>query len=178
VETHHFIERDFAAAQRGRDLALVMFGFAHFERFSEEVGSAAADAAVVEFGRVLARMTRRMNMSVRCGWRTGAFLSVLSGGDADAARMFVLRVREAAAKVEPGMPPIQAGIAVYQPQMRSPEELVQEAERSLAAAEADPKAADRPPHRGPSPLERGDQGAWRSHTGRTLGVSPKGFFRG
>jgi diguanylate cyclase (GGDEF)-like protein len=139
----HFVAKEFAAAQQGRDVTLVMFGFDRFEEFAEREGSAAAGEALREFGRVLRKLTRKMNLTARYGWRADSFLSVLSHADAKAAEMFVQRVREATAKSDVAMPAIAAGIAVFQPHLASPEEFVACAVRALAKARA---AAD--PRRG------------------------------
>jgi GGDEF domain-containing protein len=133
----HFIAKEFAAARRGRDVALVMFGFRHFDEFAEREGTEAACEALREFGRVLRKLTRRMNVSGRCAWRAGSFLSVLSDADAKAADAFIHRVRDAAVATKVKMPEIDAGIAVYQPHLESPEAFVEAAERALAAARSD-----------------------------------------
>jgi GGDEF domain-containing protein len=133
----HFIAKEFAAARRGRDVALVMFGFRHFDEFAEREGTEAACEALREFGRVLRKFTRRMNVSGRCAWRAGSFLSVLSDADAKTADAFIHRVRDAAVASKAKMPEIDAGIAVYQPHLESPEAFVEAAERALAAARSD-----------------------------------------
>jgi GGDEF domain-containing protein len=133
----HFIAKEFAAARRGRDVALVMFGFRDFDEFAEREGTVAACDALREFGRVLRKLTRRMNVSGRCAWRAGSFLSVLSDADAKAADAFIHRVRDAAVATKVKMPEIDAGIAVYQPHLESPEAFVEAAERALAAARSD-----------------------------------------
>ena len=133
TEARHFMEREFAAAKRGRDLAVVLFGFPDYVEFARRAGMDAADKSMVEFGRVLERMTRRMNLSARYGWRAGTFLSVLSDADAAAAHRFVARVKDATAELQIPMPQLEVGLAVYQPHMTSPEELVHEAERAYAA---------------------------------------------
>jgi diguanylate cyclase (GGDEF)-like protein len=130
----HFVAKEFAAAKQGRDVTLVMFGFDRFEDFAEREGSAAAGEALREFGRLLGKLTRKMNLTARYGWRADSFLSVLSHADAKAAEMFVQRVREATAKSDVAMPAIAAGIAVFQPHLASPEEFVACAVRALAEA--------------------------------------------
>jgi diguanylate cyclase (GGDEF)-like protein len=130
----HFVAKEFAAARRGRDVTLVMFGFSRFDEFSEREGSAAAAAAIREFGRLLHRQTRRMNVSVRYGWRGDVFLSVLSEADAAAADVFVGRVHEAVAASRVKMPTVDAGVAMYQPHLASPEEFADAAARALSAA--------------------------------------------
>jgi GGDEF domain-containing protein len=146
AEAHHFLGREFAAARRGRNVTLVMFAFSAFDEFVEAEGSRAATDAIHEFGAVLDRMTRRMNLSARCGWRADSFLSVLSNADADAAQVFIGRVREAASDARVPMPAIEAGVAVFQPHYQDPADFVAAAERALAAARAE--AFNRPPAAG------------------------------
>jgi GGDEF domain-containing protein len=146
----HFVAKEFAAAQRGRELTLVMFGLSRLEEFREQNGAGAAAEALREFGRVLQQMTRQMNLSSRCGWRADAFLSVLADADAAAAEAFIARVRKAVAASTVPMPDVEAGIAVYQPHLASPEEFVECAERALAAARATAGAARRPRREAPA----------------------------
>jgi diguanylate cyclase (GGDEF)-like protein len=133
----HFLAKEFGAARRGRNVALVMFGFKDFEEFGQREGSDVAGEALREFGHLLRKLTRQMNLSARYGWRADTFLSVLSDADARAAERFIARVREAVAASKVKMPPIDAGLAVYQPHLASPDEFVECAERALAAARAD-----------------------------------------
>jgi diguanylate cyclase (GGDEF)-like protein len=133
----HFVAKEFAAARQGRAVTLVMFGFNGFEQFTEHEGSAAAVDALREFGRVLGKLTRKMNLTARYGWRADSFLSVMLDADAQAAEVFVRRVREATAESDVAMPAIAAGIAVFQPHLASPEEFVACAERALAQARSD-----------------------------------------
>jgi diguanylate cyclase (GGDEF)-like protein len=132
----HFVAKEFAAARRGREVTLVMFGFSWFDEFTDDEGSAAAAAAIREFGRLLHRQTRTMNVSARYGWRGDIFLSVLSEADAAAADVFVSRVHDAVAASRVNMPVVEAGIATYQPHLASPEEFVEAAARALATARA------------------------------------------
>lgn len=132
----HFVAKEFAAARRGRDVTLVMFGFSRFDDFTDREGAAAAAAALGEFGRVLQKLTRQMNLSARYGWRADAFLSVLSGANATAAQVFITRVRESVATLDVPMPEIEVGVAVYQPHIASPDEFVASALRALEAARA------------------------------------------
>ena len=135
----HFVSTEFAAAQRGRAVTVVLFGFDQFDAFMASHGPAVADSAVREFGRILKRLTRKMNHSARYGWRADAFLSVLSDADMAAATIYVQRVRTAvdeAAHVAP-MPTLSIGVAEFQPDFATPAEFVEAAERALAEARAD-----------------------------------------
>jgi diguanylate cyclase (GGDEF)-like protein len=142
VFADHFVAKEFAAARRGRNVTLVMFGFSRFEEFSHQQGYAAAANALREFGKLLQRLTRQMNLTARYGWRADSFLSVLSDADADAAEVFINRVRDAAKSSRVRMPDIEAGVAVYQPHMTGPEEFVECAKQALDAARATRASAE------------------------------------
>ncbi|HSJ13169.1 MAG TPA: diguanylate cyclase [Longimicrobiales bacterium] len=134
----HFLAMEFAAAQRGRQVTVVLFGFDAFEEFVARQGRARADAAVREFGSVLRRLTRRMNLSARYGWRGDTFLSVLSDAGAPGAAVYVERVLEAvrhsAARMP--MPAVSAGVVEFEGCMSAPQDFAQAAEEALAAARA------------------------------------------
>ena len=136
AEPDHFLAREFAAAQRGRAVTLVMFGFARLDEFSTLHGYEATDTALREFGDLLRRMTRKMNLTARYGWRGDMFLSVLSDAGPTAAEGYVSRVRASTEAMGRTLPELQVGIAVYDPRMRTPDEFVEAAEQALAAVRA------------------------------------------
>jgi putative two-component system response regulator len=129
-----FLENEFAAAQRGRLLAVVLFDLDHFKRYNDSYGHQAGDEALEEFARVLARTTRRMNLSSRFGGEE--FVSVLAGSDADGSAIFADRVRMALRALSLGDQPltVSAGVASYHPSMRSPDELLAAADHALYQA--------------------------------------------
>jgi diguanylate cyclase (GGDEF)-like protein len=134
----HFVATEFAAAQRGRPVTIVVFGLDDFNAFATRHGAAGADRAVREFGQLLKRLTRRMNLSARYGWRADAFISVLSDASAESAEIYVQRVRAGLAELgtELPMPTFSAGIAEYEVGLPGPEAFVESAERALAEARA------------------------------------------
>ena len=69
------LDSDFAAAMRGRLLAVVLFDLDRFKQLNDQHGHAAGDAALQGFAGVLQRTTRRMHLSARFGGE--AFLAVL-----------------------------------------------------------------------------------------------------
>lgn len=135
----HFVASEYAAAQRGRHVTVVIFGLDHFDAFAVSHGGAAADRAVREFGQLLKRLTRRMNLSARYGWRADTFISVLSDSDAEGAEVFVQRVRSGMAECNARMPmpTVSVGLAEYDPAISSPEEFVEWAESALAEARSE-----------------------------------------
>ncbi|HEX6309322.1 MAG TPA: diguanylate cyclase [Longimicrobiales bacterium] len=138
VRAGHFLTAELAAAQRGRRVTLVLFGFDHFDEFVRTHGRRETDRAVRKFGRVLTRMTRKMNLSARYGWRADTFLSVLSDADATGAAVFVERVKQALAEDEHEgrMPAISAGVVEFHPDFTAPAQFVDAVEETLAEARA------------------------------------------
>lgn len=132
----HFISNEFAAAQQGRDVTLVMFSFDRFDAFMEREGPEAGADAINEFGRVLKLLARDMRLTARYGWRGNAFLTVIPDSPRDACDTFAKRVQELVAGLPVPMPDISVGLAEFGRDTSTPEEFVEAAERALAAARA------------------------------------------
>lgn len=131
-----FLEREFAAARRGRDLTVVLFDTDELERCANGRGPKAADKRTQQlFGDVLRERTRGMNLSAR--YDDGAFLSVLSAGEVDGTLVFVDRVRtalEEAADPAAETATVRVGVASYHGGMRSPDDLLRAAKFALDRA--------------------------------------------
>jgi diguanylate cyclase (GGDEF)-like protein len=127
------IAREFAAARRGRMLVGVMFDLDRFKDYNDTYGHVAGDAALRAFGTVLARETRAMNLAARYGGDE-FFVLLTDATEADAA-VFVQRVlsryREEVRKLGHDGIEAAAGFAAYQHEMRSPEALIEAADRAL-----------------------------------------------
>lgn len=127
------IAREFAAARRGRMLVGVMFDLDRFKEYNDTYGHVAGDAALRAFGTVLARETRAMNLAARYGGDE-FFVLLTDATEADAA-VFVQRVlsryREEVRKLGHDGIEAAAGFAAYQHEMRSPEALIEAADRAL-----------------------------------------------
>lgn len=132
-----FLDKEFAAAERGRPVAVVLLDLDHFKRYNDRHGHPAGDAALRAMGRVLDRLTRRMNLSARYGGEE--FVCVLSSAGADEALVFVRKLRAAlrAAAIPAGPVTVSAGVAAYDPDMRSPDDLLAAADRALYRAKRD-----------------------------------------
>jgi putative two-component system response regulator len=132
-----FLENEFAAAERGRFLAVVLFDLDSFKQYNDTHGHQAGDEALQLFASVLARTTRKMNLSARFGGEE--FVSVLAGSDLEGAYLFADRVRTALRARNLGSPPltVSAGVAEYRATMGSPEELLAAADQALYAAKRD-----------------------------------------
>lgn len=124
----------FAAAERGRELTVVMCRFNDFRRFGALNGSAAADRLLMLAGRVFKRRTRGMNLSARYDYN-GTFMTVISG-PVTGARVFAQRVQKDLTALEVAGQPqvVSVGIAAFEPGMSSPLQLVIAAEKALQAS--------------------------------------------
>ncbi|HUP00866.1 MAG TPA: diguanylate cyclase [Gemmatimonadota bacterium] len=131
-----FLEKEFAAAERGRPLTVVMWDLDGFKAYNDRFGHAAGDAALRVFCEVLIGKTRRQNLSSRYGGEE--FLSILSSCTAEGATHFVRRVQERLrdAPLAAGPITVSAGIASYGPGMPSPEDLLRAADQALYDAKA------------------------------------------
>lgn len=132
-----FLEANFAAAERGASLAVVIFDIDHFKEFNDTYGHAAGDEVLKTVADLLGGGTRDMDLSAR--WGGEEFLTVLSSGDAEGATIFAERFRTTLEEqpTQWGRVTISAGIATHVPGMESPELLVAAADRALYRAKED-----------------------------------------
>lgn len=128
------LEREFAAATRGRELTLVMWDLDHFKRFNDKHGHAAGDEVLKAFGRILMALTRKMNLSAR--WGGEEFLSIVSSSGPGGALVFVERVQAALAevRVDGETVTVSAGLASYGPEYVNEGELIAGADEALYQA--------------------------------------------
>ncbi|MGK7312030.1 MAG: diguanylate cyclase [Candidatus Longimicrobiales bacterium M2_2A_002] len=125
-----FLEKEFAAAERGRDLTVLLFDLDDFKAYNDTRGHQAGDALLRRFARILETQTRAMNLAARYGG--DEFILVLSDTDHEGGRMQLGRVvDEVRADAEMNRVGVTAGMAVYHPGMTAPAELIQAADRDL-----------------------------------------------
>ncbi|HEX7049709.1 MAG TPA: GGDEF domain-containing protein [Longimicrobiales bacterium] len=130
------LAREFAAAERGRPLTIVLFepGRIAERKTVREMEKIRADA-VRDIGRALGRHTRRMDLSAWSGGQR--FLCILSSGDPEGARVFADRIRaevRATTTGARGLVP-SAGIAGFAAGMTSPGDLIRAADYALYQAQ-------------------------------------------
>lgn len=129
-----FLQSEFAAAQRGRHLAVVLFDLDRFKAYNDRYGHAAGDQALRSLAQVLATITRHMNLSARFGGEE--FLSILSDCDVQGAVSFAERIRaQLRAAPLPGAGlTVSAGVAMYDPALTTLDELLAAADAALYEA--------------------------------------------
>ena len=127
------LEREFAAARRGRRLVAVMFDLDEFKQHNDRYGHLAGDRALKHFAEALNTCTRAMNMAARFGG--DEFFALLADSDRAGAEVFVERVTERFHETmqQSGNPmlTVSAGIAEFRPDMNTAAELIEAADRAL-----------------------------------------------
>lgn len=129
------LDREFAAARRGRALSVVFFDLDRFKQYNDKYGHHAGDDALKTFAEVLKRQTRATDISGR--WGGEEFVAVLTQCEAPGALVFVERVkrsfRETALKK--GALTVTAGIASFhKPTMEKQDDLLEAADTVLYEA--------------------------------------------
>jgi diguanylate cyclase (GGDEF)-like protein len=135
LELH--LEKEFAAARRGRRLSAILFDLDNFKQFNDTAGHQAGDEALHEFAEVLRAQTRAMNLAARYGG--DEFITVLADADRGGALKHAERIAQAVEEsVLLGSANIRAsaGVATYEPNMRSPADLIRAADADLYARKA------------------------------------------
>lgn len=128
-----FLEKEFAAARRGRPLTVILFDLDRFKNYNDRFGHAAGDDALRAFVAILQSRTRAMDLSARYGGEE--FLAVLSGGTSAGGVRFAEAVRRALADRREIHPfTVSAGVAQYTEDMESYADLVHAADKALYEA--------------------------------------------
>jgi diguanylate cyclase (GGDEF)-like protein len=130
LEMH--LQRELAAARRGRDLTVVIFDLDRFKQYNDTYGHVAGDEALRQVGRVLTREARAMNVVARYGG--DEFVSVLAGSDEQEALQHARRIAEAVA-VDPhlartGMT-LSYGVAQHDRTMTTIDDIIRMADQAL-----------------------------------------------
>jgi diguanylate cyclase (GGDEF)-like protein/PAS domain S-box-containing protein len=131
------LDLQFATAERGQPLAVVVFDIDHLHTYNLRNGRAAGDGVLKGFASLLRQQTRRMDLAARHG--PGAFVCVLTGCTEEGAVIFAGRVQERlrAAEQTVALPTVSAGIASYRPDFATPAELLEAADHALQLAKLD-----------------------------------------
>jgi diguanylate cyclase (GGDEF)-like protein len=135
LELH--LEKEFAAARRGRRLSVILFDLDNFKQYNDTAGHQAGDEALHEFGEILIAQTRAMNLAARYGG--DEFITIIADADRAGALLHAERVAEAvsengllvAANIR-----ASAGVGTFDPAMRGPADLIRAADSDLYARKA------------------------------------------
>ena len=128
------LEKEFAAACRGRQISLVLFDLDRFKLYINTFGRLAGDEALIRFAQILRGETRSMNLAARFGGEE--FAAILSATGIEGARIYADRIRLRVAEKSGGRLTVSAGIAEYRPWMRTPADLVAAADQALYRAKS------------------------------------------
>jgi diguanylate cyclase (GGDEF)-like protein len=130
LELH--LAQEFAAARRGRALAVVLFDVDYFKEFNDTLGHLAGDDALRAMGEILLGETRAMNLVARYGG--DEFVAVLSDTDVEGAERHARRVSLRLSR-HPVLGPlglsVTAGVAAFQDAMEQVDDLLQAADQDL-----------------------------------------------
>jgi diguanylate cyclase (GGDEF)-like protein len=130
------LDKEVAAARRGRPLVLVVFDIDDFKRCNDTLGHLAGDDILRAFAEILDVQNRAMNLVVRYGG--DEFVSILSDTDAAGADLYVTRVRDrvsADAVMSPLGITVSVGVAVFDPvTMRTVDDLIHAADADMYRA--------------------------------------------
>jgi diguanylate cyclase (GGDEF)-like protein len=132
-----YLDRQFAgAARHDRNVTVVIFDLDNFKAFNDRFGHAGGDDVLREFGAILRRRTRAMDLSARIGGEE--FVSVLSGPP-DGAAIFAQRVAAELAerRFHGKVVTLSAGVAGYDPAQDSAADLLEAADRALYRAKSE-----------------------------------------
>lgn len=132
-----FLEHEFAVAQLGRPLAVLLLDVDTFEAWSASNGKAASNGLLRTIGTILRQNTRSANLSVH--WSEDRFACFLNGAGEEGAFSYARMIQDCvrASGDVAAMPSISIGIATYERTMTSPENLIRAAEQALQQAKRD-----------------------------------------
>jgi diguanylate cyclase (GGDEF)-like protein len=132
------LEREVAAARRGRGLAVCIHDLDFLKRYNDSAGHLAGDEALRAFGHILLEENRAMNLVARYGG--DEFVSVLSESSMEGALIYVSRLEARVANdatLAPADITVSTGIAAFdRDTMKTFEHLIRAADAELLKRKA------------------------------------------
>ena len=127
------LEREVAAARRGRGLVICIHDLDRFKDYNDSAGHLAGDDALRAFGQILVEESRAMNLVARFGG--DEFMSILSESALEGAFTYVTRVAERMVE-DPILGPAHitssTGLSSFNPDtMKTVEDIIQAADTEL-----------------------------------------------
>jgi diguanylate cyclase (GGDEF)-like protein len=132
-----FLEKEFAAAQRGRKLSVILFDLDNFKVYNDTAGHQAGDEALHAFADVLRRETRAMNLAARYGG--DEFITILADIDRPGAIKHAERISAMVAEhplLKAANIRASAGVGTYEARMKTAADLIRAADADLYARKA------------------------------------------
>jgi diguanylate cyclase (GGDEF)-like protein len=128
------LRSEFAAAERGHKLSLVVFDLDGFKSVNDRYGHRVGDEVLQAFAKILRTHTRLENLSARFGGEE--FVSVLRDASREDAGKFAVRVLDemSGLPLPWGRQTVSAGVAEFEPGMGSYELLIGAADLALYRA--------------------------------------------
>jgi len=132
------LDKEVAAARRGRELAVVIFDIDDFKHYNDTLGHLAGDDLLRAFAQILDDESRAMNLVARYGG--DEFVSVFSDESIDGARLYIQRVSERVATDEilaPRRITVSIGLAEFdRTTMHTTEDIIRAADADMYRAKA------------------------------------------
>ncbi len=129
---YQLLQREFAAAERGRALTVVLFSLDNLPRLAATRGANEANRMLLAIGTIFKRSTRGMNIVARMD-NGHTFMAVLGTVDEAGARKYAGRVARDLSNLRINGKPmeVRVGIRGFDPDMQAPEELLARAHDAL-----------------------------------------------
>ncbi|MGH7502329.1 MAG: sensor domain-containing diguanylate cyclase [Longimicrobiales bacterium] len=128
-----FLEKEFAAARRGRRLTLLYLDIDGFADYNRKAGRPAGDAALRAFAEVIAAQTRAMNLAARYG--ADEFIVALADADRRAGFIHASRIAKAMAAhplISSSGLHVSVGISSFSPRMAGFDDMIRAAQNDLS----------------------------------------------
>jgi diguanylate cyclase (GGDEF)-like protein len=136
------LDKEVAAARRGRRLAVVLFDLDDFKRYNDTLGHVVGDDILRAFAEILHAENRAMNLVARYGG--DEFLSILSDSSAAGTELYVQRIQTRVVE-DPLLSrlgvSVSVGITFFDPAtMRTQEDVIRAADEEMYRSKARRKA--------------------------------------
>jgi diguanylate cyclase (GGDEF)-like protein/PAS domain S-box-containing protein len=132
-----YLEHEFAVAQLGRPLSILLLDVDGFSAYHAVHGQASSNGVLRTLGSILRQNTRAANLSAH--WGNDRFACLLNGAGEEGAFAYARLIQDCirATGDIATVPTVSIGIGTYDSEMRTPADLVGGAEQALELAKLD-----------------------------------------